>query len=253
MPQIEHVLRRLGGDGYLSMDLDPAADGRNVMAQGDVTAMPFRDGAIDFAILCHVLEHVPDDRAAMREIRRVLSGRGFAIVQTPWTNSKLTDEDPSAPEEERIRRFGQPDHVRKYGKDLDDRLRESGLRTLHISPTDILSPAAMATFGLHPKAPVWIVQSGATETAEQLDLPRLRKALRLRVLDDLVAAADKAPNGQVQEPVEPPAPWRRQYERLADRLPRGVVLAGRRMARIGNPGNRPNGQRPGAATGGASR
>ena len=48
-----------------------------------------------------MLEHIPDDRAAMRELARVLTPTGFGIVQVPFRQGKQTDEDPSAPVEER--------------------------------------------------------------------------------------------------------------------------------------------------------
>ena len=45
------------------------------MEHFDITAIPHPDDSFD-AILCiHVLEHVPDDRAAMRELARVLKSR----------------------------------------------------------------------------------------------------------------------------------------------------------------------------------
>ena len=69
-----------------------------------------------------MLEHVPDDCAAMREIARVLSPRGIALLEVPIKVGVATEEDPSATPEERTRRFGQNDHVRWYGDDFDARL-----------------------------------------------------------------------------------------------------------------------------------
>ena len=50
---------------------------------GSVEALPYEDGAFDFA-LCHgVLEHVSDDRAALAQIHRVLKNGGMAFVAVP--------------------------------------------------------------------------------------------------------------------------------------------------------------------------
>jgi len=80
-------------------------------------------------VLCsHVLEHVPDDGAAMRELRRVTAPGGFCLVMVPLAlDREHTYEDPAitAPEE-RERAFLQHDHVRLYARDIEDRLRSAG-------------------------------------------------------------------------------------------------------------------------------
>ncbi len=56
----------------------------------------------------------------MLEIARVLAPTGVGLVQVPFRPGTVLDEDPSAPVEERVRRFGQADHVRYYGDDFED-------------------------------------------------------------------------------------------------------------------------------------
>jgi SAM-dependent methyltransferase len=46
-------------------------------------ALPFPDQAFDAVICSEVLEHVPDHRAAARELARVLKPRGTAVVSVP--------------------------------------------------------------------------------------------------------------------------------------------------------------------------
>ena len=122
----EPVLReRLIGEpliDYLSADLEPgAAD-----VQMDITAIDFPADSFDVIYCSHVLEHVPDDALAMRELCRVLRPTGWAILQVPILLAR-TDEDPSITDpEERLRRFAQRDHVRAYGPDYADRLRAAG-------------------------------------------------------------------------------------------------------------------------------
>jgi SAM-dependent methyltransferase len=48
----------------------------------DVTALPVRDGAFDVVLAAHMLYHVPDRPAAVRELRRVLAPGGACIAVT---------------------------------------------------------------------------------------------------------------------------------------------------------------------------
>jgi SAM-dependent methyltransferase len=57
---------------------------------GDATAMPFPDGAFDVIIAAEVLEHIPADQAALREITRVLAPGGTAAVTVPaWLPERI--------------------------------------------------------------------------------------------------------------------------------------------------------------------
>lgn len=118
-------LRALPGVEYVSGDLSPgAAD--EVM---DITAIPRPDASFDLVLCNHVLEHVPDDGAAMRELRRVLAPGSRLIMQHPVVfSSDATYEDPTVvTPEDREREFLQHDHVRLYGRDYLDRLAAAGL------------------------------------------------------------------------------------------------------------------------------
>jgi SAM-dependent methyltransferase len=94
----------------------------------DLQHAPYPDRSFDWIICNHVLEHVPDDRKAMREIYRMLKPGGRSILQVPLAlKLSKTREDASVDDEaERIRLFGQRDHVRLYGRDYHDRLRDAG-------------------------------------------------------------------------------------------------------------------------------
>jgi SAM-dependent methyltransferase len=130
---------------YLPADLDP----RGVEVQMDVTAIGYPDDFFDVIYCSHVLEHVPDDRRAMRELARVLAPEGWAILQVPiWRDE--TDEDPTLTDEaERIRRFRQRDHVRIYGLDYPDRLAESGFEVTVDPYPRRMSWSDVHRFGLH--------------------------------------------------------------------------------------------------------
>ncbi len=50
---------------------------------GDITRMPFADKSFDAVICSEVLEHVPENRAAARELARVLKDTGTLAVSVP--------------------------------------------------------------------------------------------------------------------------------------------------------------------------
>lgn len=121
---IERRLRALPQLSYLSADLLS----RRVMVRMDITDIQFPAKSFDVILCNHVLEHVPDDARALAELYRVLAPGGWAILQVP-IGGDVTDEDPSVSDPaERLRRFGQRDHVRIYGRDYRARLERAGFR-----------------------------------------------------------------------------------------------------------------------------
>jgi hypothetical protein len=121
---------------FVSLDLfSPLADVR-----ADVLRIPAADQTFDLIVCLHVLEHVADDRAAMRELRRVLRPASRLVVQVPL-DRPLTFEDPKVVDpRERERLFGQDDHVRAYGWDIVDRLSAAELSVSVEDITRSLSP-----------------------------------------------------------------------------------------------------------------
>jgi SAM-dependent methyltransferase len=110
---------------YVAVDL---LDLPMVDLRVDITDMQFEDQSFDVILCSHVLEHVPDDLRAMREMRRVLRPGGRAFLQHPIDHAReRTYEDPSIVDPgERNLAFGQEDHVRVYGRDFPERLRAAG-------------------------------------------------------------------------------------------------------------------------------
>jgi SAM-dependent methyltransferase len=110
---------------YISADL-----ARNdVDLNMDLTNIPFPNSTFNAIICNHVLEHIPNDRAAMAEVFRVLKPDGWAILQVPISLSlPATYEDFSITDPiGREGAFGQNDHVRIYAMDYVDRLKQAGL------------------------------------------------------------------------------------------------------------------------------
>jgi SAM-dependent methyltransferase len=113
---------------YRSADLSR----KTVDERVDLTDMAaYPDRSLDIILCSHILEHIPEDRKAMREICRVLKPDGFAVILVPLVvGLEETHEDPSMNTDAlRWKYFGMGDHVRQYGKrDFIDRLESSGLK-----------------------------------------------------------------------------------------------------------------------------
>lgn len=121
----------------LTADLnDPEA-----MERMDITDIHHPDNSFDIIYCSHVLEHVPDDRKAMRELFRVLKANGWAVLTVPITVDKTLEDHSITDPNERERVFGQRDHVRKYGPDFKMRLEQSGFEVQRYCPADFLKPA----------------------------------------------------------------------------------------------------------------
>lgn len=115
---------RLPGLDYVTADLEsPLAT-----VKMDVQAIPFEAESFDIIFCNHILEHVKDDRLAMREMYRVMRRGGWGIMLSPVNMSRETTyEDASITDPlERERHFGQKDHLRDYGRDYGRRLVEAG-------------------------------------------------------------------------------------------------------------------------------
>jgi SAM-dependent methyltransferase len=65
---------------------------RITLQRADATSLPFESGSFDAVICSETVEHVPDDRAVLREISRVLEPRGLLVFTVPllWNLARLT-------------------------------------------------------------------------------------------------------------------------------------------------------------------
>jgi SAM-dependent methyltransferase len=165
-----------------------AADHPASAVQGDALFLPFADGTFDRVIASEVLEHIPDDTAAMHELSRVLRPGGTMAVTVPRCvpeaiNWALSDEYHDTP----------GGHVRIYRRStLERRLGSAGLvptghhhaHGLHspywwlrclVGPSNESHPAVTA----YHRLLVWdIVKAPAlTRTADRVLNPLIGKSL----------------------------------------------------------------------------
>lgn len=115
----------------------------------DVTNIQFRDNYFDYIIMHHVLEHVENQEKAISELKRVLKPNGEIILSFPICTDIDTYENPDVhTEKERLREYGQKDHVRLYGKDYKEILKQYGLNIKKVySPQNECSEEEIFRYG----------------------------------------------------------------------------------------------------------
>jgi len=129
------VLKNSAGISYSSTDIsgDFLAD-----FQFDITNIDAEKDTYDLIICYHILEHIERDMKAMQEIYRVMKKGGTCIIQTPFNIGDIYEDLSVATELERLKHFGQKDHVRIYSVGgLKDRLVRCGFQVTVRQFTDI--------------------------------------------------------------------------------------------------------------------
>jgi len=120
-PWVRDWLEARGAD-YVTADINDKFE-----LKLDITAMDLPAASFDMVIANHVLEHVAD-RAALAEMFRILKPGGQAVITVPMIEGwDQTHEDPSLATEEELRlHYGDPTHLRFYGRDVRARIRAAG-------------------------------------------------------------------------------------------------------------------------------
>ena len=138
--------KKMSNLDYVTTDLNsPLAD-----VKADICNLPFDENEFDIILCNHVLEHIPDDTKAMQELFRVLKVDGMGIFQIPQDlNRDLTFEDDNITDKkERAKIFGQYDHVRVYGLDYFDKLRNIGFKVQEVDYTSKFSEEEITKYCL---------------------------------------------------------------------------------------------------------
>ncbi|HSL22718.1 MAG TPA: class I SAM-dependent methyltransferase [Vicinamibacterales bacterium] len=129
----------LVGADYSSLRVRRASDlAVSGLVQASVTALAFRDGSFDIVVCNQVLEHVPDDVNAFRELRRVLRPGGLLIVGVPNEGSMLGVLRNHVLQRSILR---STDHVNMYTRRrLVERVHAADLSVLRVEPEGFFVP-----------------------------------------------------------------------------------------------------------------
>ncbi len=140
---------------YVTADLEsPLAD-----LHFDIQHIPLEDESFDAVICNHIMEHVEDDRQAMREIKRILRKGGWGVILSPvdLQREKTFEDDTITDEAERTRIFGQYDHRRIYGRDYAKRLEEAGFEVYECDYANLIPAKEKQLYALTDE-PLYIVK-----------------------------------------------------------------------------------------------
>jgi SAM-dependent methyltransferase len=141
-----NLFKNLKNINYTTFDLNsPLAD-----IKGDICNLPFKENSFDFILCNHVLEHINDDKKAMKELYRVLNKNGTAILQVPINqkSSKTFEDSSIVDKKERIERFGQYDHIRLYGLDYFKKLEAFGFKVDPLKYSKEFTESEIIKYGL---------------------------------------------------------------------------------------------------------
>lgn len=156
------IFSALQGLEYVPCDLHPKRyeDEKVEVVKVDISDIPFPDDHFDVILCNHVLEHIPDDAHAMKELYRVMKKGGFGIFQVPIDyNRSTTYEDFSIVDPvARVKAFGQRDHVRWYGRDYVERLRRAGFQVKEDDFVKTLPASDISRLGLQPSELIYYCQ-----------------------------------------------------------------------------------------------
>lgn len=120
--------------------------------QADITNLhQFKDGAFDYVIANHVLEHIPYEAKAFSGLKRVLKKNGRLVISFPICTDMLTYKDSSITSREgRLKAFGQEDHVRLYGTNFKEHIESYGLDVKVYTPQESLTSEEVERYALIP-------------------------------------------------------------------------------------------------------
>lgn len=146
---------------YFPVDLSPEryeAKGIKIRSKVNMENMPYENDTFDVIYNSHVLEHIFNDVAAMKECYRVLKPGGICFIMVPLSNKYKTfeNENYNTPEL-RKKYYGLADHVRIYGHDIQEKLKICGFNVIEIKAKDIYKTELKRNFyGLLQKESIFI-------------------------------------------------------------------------------------------------
>lgn len=115
--------------------------------QYDITNLPHDTNTVDLMLCFHILEHIENDIKAMKSMFQALKPGGTVWIQTPFKEGDIYEDYSITTPEERLKHFGQDDHVRIYSiEGLSNRLKSIGFNV------------EVLTFDEHSQKDIYAVQ-----------------------------------------------------------------------------------------------
>jgi len=161
----KHIRKERYFASYKTADISMS----DVDFHADLQSLTFENDFFDFFICSHVLEHVPDDRKAIRELFRVTRPGGSGLLMAPvYHNLETTLEAPSITDiGERWRIFGQNDHLRLYSHDdYVTRIKESGFSLQQMTEDDF-GEIVFRQLGLKASSILYVVSKPVADSTKQ--------------------------------------------------------------------------------------
>ncbi len=96
----------------------------------DIQAIDLPNNSYDYILCNHVLQHVPNDQVALKELKRILNVGGkieITVCQDFSLGSTIFSKDIIS-KEDKMKIYGQPDYCRLYGGDFEQIMQKSGFK-----------------------------------------------------------------------------------------------------------------------------
>jgi len=152
---IESLIRNIGPATYVAGDLFPK---KHEHVKVDVENIQYPDESFNFILCNHVLEHVSNPIQALREFYRCLVPGGVLLAQTPYIPLLRNTFELNVPVSESFAKvfFGQEDHVRAFGSDIENYFREAGFKG-QLLPHGVVLPGIDSNeFGVNINEPLFV-------------------------------------------------------------------------------------------------
>jgi SAM-dependent methyltransferase len=152
---------------YIAGDLDPMAYPNTECRRIDLTSLRTIPQS-DLVYASHVLELIPDDLLALRNVFASLAPGGQAWFLVPLRSGKTEDGNPAMTPRQREQRFGYWDPVRIYGMDIVDRMKAASFDVWVISASN-LDVETLNTYGLNPHDKIFVGKKSQTPTGRNAE------------------------------------------------------------------------------------